>query len=133
MGDLSPAAARSPEATTGLRDGIYSEIPGARAHDLLFGLRGHLFRADDRGQSWKARETGTEAMLTDGLRLADGTILITGLGGTLLVSHDDGRSFTLQQEPDRLRISSVVETDRGTVIETGEFGVRGRLKQTCLG
>ena len=47
---------------------------------LLFGLRGHLFRSDDAGESWEELETGTVAMLTDGLVLADGTILNTRKG-----------------------------------------------------
>ena len=45
---------------------------------LLFGLRGHLFRSEDAGESWIEIETGTVAMLTDGIRLPDGRIVITG-------------------------------------------------------
>ena len=37
-------------------------------------------------------------MLTSGVRLTDGTIVIAGLGGTVLVSTDGGRSFTYSQQ-----------------------------------
>jgi photosystem II stability/assembly factor-like uncharacterized protein len=69
-------------------------------------------------------DTGTVAMLTDGQRLGDGTVIITGLGGTVLTSEDDGRTFTLHQQANRRGISAVIETADGSLLMVGEFGVR---------
>ena len=82
-----------------------------------------MFRSDDAGQTWEELETATEAMLAGGLRLNDGTIVIVGLGGTLLVSEDNGRSFALRQQADRQGIAAAVQTDDGAVIVIGEYGV----------
>jgi photosystem II stability/assembly factor-like uncharacterized protein len=91
---------------------------------LVFGLRGHLFRSDDAGESWQELETGTVAMLTDGQRLGDGTVLITGLGGTVLTSSDGGHTFALHQQANRRGISAAVETGDGSLLLVGEFGVK---------
>ena len=91
---------------------------------LIFGLRGHLFRSDDAGENWNEIETGTVAMLTDGIRLDDGTVVIVGLGGTVLVSSDDGFSFRLHQQENRRGISSIADVQDGSLLMVGEFGVR---------
>ncbi len=91
---------------------------------LIYGLRGHLFRSDDAGENWEEIPTGTVALLTSGIRLDDGTIVIAGLGGAVLVSTDEGHEFNFHQQPDRLGISTVVETTDGSLLMVGEFGVR---------
>ena len=63
-------------------------------------------------------------MLTDGIRLADGTIVIVGLGGTVLVSADGGQSFTSHAQSNRRGISAVVDAGDGRLLLVGEFGVR---------
>ena len=91
---------------------------------LLFGLRGHMYRSEDAGETWKKVETKTEAMLTDGIVLDDGTILVAGLGGALLLSQDDGRIFVLRQQDDRKGTATVVKADDETLVAIGEFGVK---------
>ena len=83
-----------------------------------------MFRSDDAGQTWEEMETVTEAMLTDSLRLSDGSIIVAGLDGTLLVSQDQGRNFTIRQQADRQGIATVLQAKGGTLIVIGEFGVR---------
>ncbi len=90
---------------------------------LLFGLRGNLFRSDDAGATWPQLDTGTVALLTDGVRRADGSLVITGLAGTLLVSHDDGAGFALQQQADRQGLATALPTSDGGLVLVGEFGV----------
>lgn len=102
----------------------FGVLPLADESLLIFGLRGHLFRSDDSGETWLEIDTGTVAMLNRGIVLEDGTIVIVGLGGTVLVSTDDGRSFTGHQQPGRRGISSIVETEGGSLVLVGEFGVR---------
>jgi photosystem II stability/assembly factor-like uncharacterized protein len=91
---------------------------------LIFGLRGHLFRSEDRGETWQDIDTGTVAMLTDGVVLADGTVVIVGLGGTVLASSDGGRSFELYPQSNRRGIAAVTETPDGGLFVVGEFGVK---------
>lgn len=90
---------------------------------LAYGLRGNIFRSEDGGQSWIQITTGTKALLTDAIRLPDGTTVITGMSGVVLVSSDNGRSFTLQQ-PNRISLTSVINTVADTLVVAGERGPR---------
>jgi len=99
---------------------------------LLFGLRGHVFRSEDEGETWEEIETGTVAALNRGLRTSSGTVIIAGHDGTLLRSDDEGRSFTRQGLPDREALARVLQTDDEGLILIGEFGV-GRLEDVEAG
>ena len=99
---------------------------------LLFGLRGNLFRSDDAGETWRQIDTGTVALLTDGLRPPDGPVIVTGCAGTLLVSRDGGESFELAQQADRQGLATALATADGGLVLIGEFGVN-RLPAAALG
>jgi photosystem II stability/assembly factor-like uncharacterized protein len=55
--------------------------------------------------------------------LADGTLIIAGLGGTILVSKDDGKSFRMANRPDRLGIASLIEIGSNGLLLVGEGGI----------
>ena len=90
---------------------------------LAYGLRGNVFRSENKGENWAQIETGTCALLTDAARLADGTIVITGMAGVLLISSDGGLSFTMQQ-PDRISLTSAISTEADTLVVAGERGFK---------
>ena len=90
---------------------------------LLAGLRGHLFRSGDGGDTWTEVATGTQATLTGAIRLPSGSILITGLEGSVLTSNDGGHSVTVRRLPSREGISSALPLASGGVLLLGEFGV----------
>ena len=90
---------------------------------LVFGLRGHLFRSDDRGTSWQRLETGTTATLLTGLVRADGSIVIAGIGGVLLLSDDAGGSFELQDRADRHGIAALIELAPNQLLAVGDGGL----------
>lgn len=96
---------------------------------LVYGLRGHLFRSADFGDSWQQIELNTpnngplEFGLADGNRLADGSIVVVGHGGTVLKSSDDGRAFGFLNRVDRLSLAGVTALDNGNLILVGQGGV----------
>jgi len=90
---------------------------------LAFGLRGRLFRSEDAGETWTAVDSGTEVLLAGGTRLADGTVVIAGLAGTVLTSRDGGRTFQRHQQSDRKGFAAVAPGRAGVVL-VGETGVR---------
>ena len=63
-------------------------------------------------------------MLTSGGRLSDGTVIVAGLGGTVLVSSDEGRTFSLKKIIERQGVSALFESDDKALIMTGTFGVK---------
>ena len=96
---------------------------------LLAGLRGHLFRSEDAGETWTQVPTDTNATLTGAVRLSSGAILITGLEGALLTSRDDGRSVTSARLPSREGISDALPLGGDEVLLIGEFGVRRAVRE----
>jgi photosystem II stability/assembly factor-like uncharacterized protein len=71
-------------------------------------------------------------MITDAIILQSGTIVAGGLGGTLLVSEDAGRSFRFLQQKDRKGISALIEVGDRSIVAVGEFGVK-KLRLQDLG
>jgi len=106
-------------------DGSFFGLVPIRGEGLLaFGLRGHLFRSADAGETWTKLSSGTTAMLTDGIAVNDLRVVIAGLAGVLLVSADAGETFKLAQQDDRKGISALLPGPAGTVVVAGEGGVR---------
>jgi photosystem II stability/assembly factor-like uncharacterized protein len=96
---------------------------------LVYGLRGHLFRSTDFGSTWQAISLNTanngplEFGLADGNRLADGSIVIVGHGGSVLKSTDNGQNFTVTNRVDRLSLAGVAAMENGNLILVGQGGV----------
>ena len=96
---------------------------------LVYGLRGHLFRSADFGTTWQAISLNTanngplEFGLADGNRLADGSIVVVGHGGTVLKSTDSGRNFSVTNRADRLSLAGVAAMENGNLILVGQGGV----------
>ena len=91
-----------------------------------------MFRSEDNGGSWTEIASGTMATLTQGVRLADGTVLVGGLAGTLLESHDDAHTFTLHERPDRLGTSVLLPADSDHLLLVGEGGREGGVRRMTM-
>lgn len=97
---------------------------------IAYGLRGNLYRSTDFGSNWTRVPLATaaggvlEAGLSGGTLLPDGTLVVVGHGGSVLVSHDDGASFKVVSRPDRLSLSAVAADAKGNLILVGQGGVR---------
>ena len=62
-------------------------------------------------------------MLTNALRLADGTVLICGLGGTVLISEDDGHNFSSIDFGNRDGYLALILDRNNELFTVGENGV----------
>jgi len=105
---------------------------------LACGLRGNLFRSEDAGASWHRIDSATQALLNNLVRLeaaagpagatqvaaATQVVAAVGLSGVVLVSHDDGQSFAVQQQPDRKGLSAAADVGDDTLVVVGEGGAR---------
>lgn len=84
--------------------GSFFGLLGTREGALLvFGLRGNALRSTDGGQQWQpvqfVQSAGQAVGLSAGLQLADGRVVLLAQNGDLLLSRDDGASFTRQAAP----------------------------------
>ncbi len=90
---------------------------------LVFGMRGNLWRSDDLGETWFEVDSDTNQSLGGGTVLADGTIVLAGLGGAVTYSYDDGASFTAVIRPTRRGHASVAPAGEDRVVIVGEKGI----------
>ena len=91
---------------------------------LAYGLRGNLFVSSDQGESWEPLDSGTTITLTSGDLLEDGTVFLSGQGGTILVRSPGSETFNRAQNPDRRVISGALQMQDGNVLLVGLGGVR---------
>jgi photosystem II stability/assembly factor-like uncharacterized protein len=67
---------------------------------IVAGLRGHVFRDIKNGHDWHEVITGTTALFNDIVFAQDERIFILGNNGMLLMSKDDGESFSQRPQQD---------------------------------
>ena len=109
---------------------LFGVISTAQPHTLLaYGLRGNLYRSTDFGSTWEQVELNAargalEFGLSGATLLDDGSLVVVGNGGSVVVSHDDGQTFSVFNHPDRISLSAVTATGNGNLILVGQGGVR---------
>ncbi|WP_097460686.1 WD40/YVTN/BNR-like repeat-containing protein [Mangrovitalea sediminis] len=89
---------------------------------LAFGLRGHVFRSDDLGKSWKAVPVDADATLNSGVADGKGRIVLVGNDGSVLVSSDAGQTFRSHVRADREALLSAVLLNNDNLLLVGEQG-----------
>ena len=87
-------------------------------------MRGHLYDTVDAGDNWEEIATATTSLLADAARLQDGSRIIVGMNGTVLL--DEGHGFSCCQQPQRFGFCAVLEIENGLLL----VGERGLLRVT---
>ena len=90
---------------------------------LLYGLRGNIFLSENRAESWRKVENEVKVLISTGIRLRNGTIVLAGQGGNLFVSRDLGKTFDLWKQPALIGTSEIIETPGGYLVAVGVNGV----------
>ena len=91
---------------------------------VLSGVGGKLFTSTDSGESWRELDSQTEAGLSGGIWLADGSALIVGADGVMLKVSPDLASVEKSQRDNGLPLSSVVRTTPGELVLVGLGGIQ---------
>ena len=86
-------------------------------------MRGHALYTADQGRSWTEAATDTDQSFSGGLQLANGTIVLVGLGGVVARSTDGGRNFQATIRPERQTYAAVGEGAPGQLVIVGLNGV----------
>lgn len=104
--------------------GSYFGITGKPGAVLVYGLRGNVYRSVDHGANWDKIELGLSSSITASTVTADGRIILVSQAGHILVSADDGASFT-QKPQDRLGPAAAAQAiTPGFVMVAGAQGLR---------
>lgn len=92
---------------------------------LIYGLRNNVYRSDNAGDNWQHVETGSQSTVLGGNVFGKrGVVLLTSDGG-ILVSHDAGSTFVVQQLADRSANAAALMLSSGKA-GTGKLLVVGR-------
>ncbi|MBV2132579.1 glycosyl hydrolase [Pseudomonas sp. MAP12] len=104
--------------------GTWFGVVGKPGEVLAYGLRGHVFRSSDGGQSWTPVETGLPVSITAGALDERGDFWLFSLAGHALRSHDGGASFALVPQPALAPVAGVARDGANELVLVGERGVR---------
>ena len=88
---------------------------------LFFGLRGHVQKTCDFGDSWVELETGSETTMADAVGY-QGKVLMAGNSGILLESDGDG-GFSEYRHSSGVDFAGILHLGEGQFLLVGEEGV----------
>lgn len=96
-------------------------VPGGGL--LVYGLLGHVFRSVDDGRTWLAAAGTGRASLMGGTTTSDGTVVLVGATGTVLVSRDAGQHFAPVNSGNSRTLSDVLALDDQHLLLFGVGGI----------
>lgn len=105
-------------------DGSFFGLLTTRSNALLaLGLRGHLFRSEDRGSTWQSVTLATTKSLTAATLLSDGGVLLADESGAGWLSRDDGRTFRQVNAAQHFPLVALLGTRDGASLAVGTQGI----------
>ncbi|MGV8074867.1 MAG: WD40/YVTN/BNR-like repeat-containing protein [Syntrophobacteraceae bacterium] len=91
---------------------------------LTFGQRGNLYRSQNGGTSWQKIESGVSATIFGSTVMEDGRIVLVTQAGNVIVSKDDGLSFTeIKTETAGVPKFAVAAMDKKTLAVASMIGM----------
>ena len=91
---------------------------------VMGGLRGRMFRTADVGDTWVVVEKPPTSAIVDSIRLADGRLVAVGVAGEVLVSRDNGFSYTRADVGEVGRANAVAEGPGNTLLLGSPYGIK---------
>ncbi|WP_256580572.1 MULTISPECIES: YCF48-related protein [unclassified Pseudomonas] len=90
---------------------------------LAFGLRGKAFESKDHGDTWQPLDTLQPVTLTSGLRLADGSVLLTDESGRVLRFADGDTKAAILQITQPSYFTGMAQAENGNLIISSARGM----------
>ncbi|WP_313201162.1 YCF48-related protein [Pseudomonas sp.] len=91
---------------------------------LIYGLRGNAYRSSDGGQQWQPVSSGVKTSITAASLGAGGEVWLASQAGDLLLSRDDGASFSPQPQATPGPVTALADAPGTGLVLVGERGVR---------
>jgi photosystem II stability/assembly factor-like uncharacterized protein len=104
-------------------DGTLFGITGKAGAAIAFGMRGNAYVSRDSGATWRKVETGLQVGLIGGAVTGDGRIVLVSQGGHLLISKDNGTSFSQVKRDKPGPAFAVTPLDTNVLALAGPSGV----------
>jgi photosystem II stability/assembly factor-like uncharacterized protein len=95
------------------------------SNGYAIGAYGAFYDTHDGGKTWNSRKvTEDDKHLNAIVKVAEGKLLILGEAGTILVSGDNGKTWSSVPSPYKGSLFGAVLGDEGAIVA---FGLRGRI------
>lgn len=108
---------------------LFGTAGTGRANEvLIWGLRGNMYRSSDFGDTWQQIRLETpdgdelQATLSSGQLSDDGKLVVVGVGGVVVISEDNGRTFDVDVRADRVALASAAILPNGDLLLLGQRG-----------
>jgi photosystem II stability/assembly factor-like uncharacterized protein len=104
--------------------GTWFGLIGNRNELLAYGLRGHVFRSTDAGQSWSQVDTGLPVSITAATLDGAGRFWLFSQAGHNLLGQDGGSRFKIVPRETLAPVTGAATDSAGNLVLVGERGVR---------
>lgn len=102
--------------------GSFFGVIGKPGEVLVYGLRGHVFRSNDAGASWKTLKTGLQVSITAATQDDKGRYLLFSQAGQMLV--DVGAQLMSPPQQYLAPSSGAIKAPDGNLVVVGSRGAR---------
>ncbi|MNF54314.1 Ycf48-like protein precursor [compost metagenome] len=104
--------------------GTWFGLIGKPGELLAYGLRGHVFRSTDGGQSWSQVDTGLPVSITAATLDEAGRFWLFSQAGHNLLGQDGGSRFKVVPRENLAPVTGAATDSAGSLVLVGERGVR---------
>lgn len=120
---LADAHAEAAPLQTGYDGSFNGLLVTGHGQLLAYGLRGHVYRSPDDGHTWFEIAGLPPVLLSAGVALSSGPIVLAGQARVFLLSQDGGKSFSSWPTPVTTAVARLLEAPDGSLLVFGEGGV----------
>lgn len=104
--------------------GSFFGLVGSKAIILAYGLRGAVYRSENRGKSWEIVPVKSKASITAGGILGDdGGFVLIDVAGEILRADAKGKEFAVKKTNATARLTGVIQLSKTKLLITTTDGV----------
>ena len=104
---------------------FFTTVAASDGAIIMGGLRGRMFRTNNEGSTWTVIKKPPTSSIIASIRLANGRLVAASVAGEVMVSTDDGLSFTMSPASGKVApIFDMVEGEDDNLLIVGSKGVK---------
>lgn len=121
---LDEVSGRFLRVPTGYSGTLFGLLTVSSTTVVAYGMRGSVYRSIDAGATWERIVMPSVAGVTGGVLLPDGAIVLVNQAGGMVISRDDGVTFTPLSPKKPMSYYGITRGSDGQVVLAGAEGMR---------